>query len=128
MQGPRRSDLERKRRNPAHRGAFTLAAMLAVFLQVFVVEPHVHVANPLSAAIAAGSGSHDSQQHATLPHEQAACLVCQALASAGGALPTAGGALVEPPAASVTLSRRPLHVGPRASAHSWRSRAPPVLL
>lgn len=108
---------------------FTLAALLAVFLQAFVVEPHVHVANPLSAAIAAGTGSHDhAQQHATLPHEQTSCLVCQALAAGGGTLLTRTVDLVEPSALAILAPSQPLHVADRTRTHSWQSRAPPISL
>jgi hypothetical protein len=110
------------------RGAFTLAALLAVFLQAFVIEPHVHTANPLSTAIAANSGSHDAQQHATLPHERISCLVCQALASGPVALLASNAALAEPPRLATVLTSRQLHVGPRARAHAWQSRAPPIRL
>lgn len=105
-----------------------LAALLAVFLQAFVIEPHVHAAGPMAAAIAANAGAHDAQQHATAPHEQTSCLVCQALAAGSGALLAANAATAERPSSATTAPARQLHVGPRTDAHSWRSRAPPISL
>lgn len=128
MQGIRRSDRERGRRHSMARGAFTLAALLAVFLQAFVIEPHVHTANPMVAAIAASSAHQETHQHASLPHEQTACLVCQALAANGGALLQASATFTAPSVFAAEATPQALHVAPRAAAHSWRSRAPPIRL
>ncbi|MDZ4690560.1 hypothetical protein [Terricaulis sp.] len=110
------------------RGVFTLAALLAVFLQAFVIEPHVHSANPMAAAIAASSVHQERHQQASLSHEQTACLVCQALAANGGALLQANATVTAPAFFAATATPRVLHVAPRAVAHSWRSRAPPIEL
>jgi len=128
MQGSRRSALHDSRRRKAVRGLFTLAALLAVFLQAFVVEPHVHTANPLATAIAANAGGHEIHQHATLPHEQIKCLVCQAIAAGAGALIASGADLAKPHITIAAAPARALHVAGQATSHSWRSRAPPFSL
>lgn len=128
MQGSRRSALHDSRRRKAVRGLFTFAALLAVFLQAFVVEPHIHTANPLATAIAANAGGHEIHQHASLPHEQIKCLVCQAIAAGVGALIASAGNLVEPVVTSAEAPARALHVAEQAASHAWRSRAPPFSL
>jgi len=129
MQGRRRTELEGTRRTSAARGVFTLAALLSVFLQAFIVQTHVHALSPITqAAIERSATTMDGHQHAGLPHGPAACVVCQALAANGGATLPETAALHAPQAFAEAAQHGALHVGPRAPTHDWQSRAPPILL
>ncbi len=110
--------------------AFVLAALIAVFLQAFVVQTHIHAAGAvyLVSFTQLSGGEHElSLDASTTGDHQAACVICQAMATAGAAmLPSAAivAATVQANADAIIA----LAQAPRVHSHSWRSRAPPSFL
>jgi hypothetical protein len=130
MTGKRRSADRIFTRRTGVRAAFTLAALLAVFLQAFVVQTHIHTSGLLTQPAyervaddsASGDGAHAT---AALDHQQG-CVICQALAANGGAaLPDAAFVAATTNAAYETAALE-IRRAPRAVTHSWQSRAPPI--
>lgn len=132
MTGKRRS----AHRSPAGRNGartlFTLAALLAVFLQAFAVQTHVHAYGFASAPVVAQASDNgeasDDTAHASLAHEQTLCVICQALASSGRALVPEVPAIALVASATSQLAAIEIRDAPRAIAHAWQSRAPPTAL
>jgi hypothetical protein len=131
MTGKRRS----AHRYPAGRNGartlFTLAALLAVFLQAFAVQTHVHAYGFASAPItaqASDNGASDDTAHASLAHEQTLCVVCQALASSGRALVPEAPVIALVASTTSEVAAIEIRDAPRAIAHAWQSRAPPIAL
>jgi len=109
----------------------TLAALLAVVLQTFVVQTHIHTpVAPLHFvyAQAAGATSDDGSAHAKASNShQVLCLICQTLATSGSAmLPSA--AIVAATTQTNDEAVVALAQAPRVHSHSWQSRAPPSFL
>ena len=111
------------------RSLLTLVALFALLLQAFEVQTHVHAYGVAPAPVAgASSVAHHqaNEPHASLPHPQLLCVVCQALAAAGGAVVPAGGTLTT----AVAIAREAAAIvapdAPRVLAHAWQSRAPPA--
>jgi len=111
------------------RQAVTFAALLAVFLQAFIVQTHIHV----PAAIQFASGyeqssehAHDVSAHATASDQKVMCTLCQVLSN--------GHTLLASPAILLTTTKTnaasgiALALAPRALSHFWQSRAPPSFL
>jgi hypothetical protein len=114
-----------RRQGRTKRPAFALVALLAIFLQAFVVQTHVH--GP--SAFAAGYEQRaDGGQHVEAAGEhQVSCALCQALASAGAAtLP--GNTWVLAAERANEVAAVALALAPRRHTHSWQSRAPPSFL
>jgi len=111
----------------AGRFAPVFAALLAVFLQAFVVQTHIHAFGIAAPAIERSVDGAEDSHVASAEHERA-CVVCQALLSSGRALlPSA--AEVAPALAVVADATLPaLAQAPHVVSHSWRSRAPPLSL
>lgn len=106
------------------------AALLAVFLQAFAIQTHVHafgVAGPSAYAQAAGEAALSSDAvHVTAADHQTICAVCEAFANSGrAALPEAPVIAAQTNAAYETAALEIRRV-PRALTHSWQSRAPPI--
>lgn len=111
------------------RPAFALIALLAVFLQAFVVQTHVHaIGAPLSIGYQQPAAAHDDAAHAMATTEhQLVCAICQALATSGTAtLPASTVALIAEQ--SSTLALVALALAPQTISHFWQSRAPPSFL
>ena len=110
--------------------AFMLTALLAVFLQAFAVQTHVHVSGATysSGYTQQTGGSHELSVDASADGDhQVACVICQAMSAAGTAtLPTA--AIVAATAQSNAETAAAIALAPRVFSHSWRSRAPPSFL
>jgi hypothetical protein len=127
MTGTRRSD--RPVRAAKERSATLFAALLAVFLQAFVVQTHVHAAPiaPINLSfersVDAGSEAHVSVAN----HHQRFCAICQALAAGGAATLPAAASLISSDAVGEQAILA-IAAAPRAHTHSWRSRAPPSIL
>lgn len=108
---------------------FAWAALLAVAMQAFVVQTHVDgfVGAPTAAyersEIAAGP-----QLHQVSDAAQAACLTCEALASAGRLLLASDAAIVRADNVSFRDVAPEIRSAQAAPAHTWRSRAPPAFL
>ncbi|HYD87386.1 MAG TPA: hypothetical protein VEA80_07920 [Vitreimonas sp.] len=104
-----------------------LAALLAVFLQAFVVQTHVH-AFAFGAPAVERSESAAAENHASDvvgAKHAGACVFCEALRSSGRAtLPLAAEISAEHSVAA-EASTLAIQLAPFAASHSWRSRAPP---
>lgn len=127
MTGKRRSD--RRVRAAKGRIATVFAALLAVFLQAFVVQTHIHA--PLDSVglrIARAASDYDATTRVSLATDQQRfCPVCEAMAVAGAAtLPTSASVLAMDAAGERAILA--LSQAPRPHTHSWRSRAPPSFL
>lgn len=127
MTGRRRSD--RLFRAASGRTATVFAALLAVFLQAFVVQTHIHAAPfaPIKVGVERSLDT-SGETHVSIGSEhQRFCVVCQTLAAAGAAmLPSAASPIAadtDDAEAVAAIAR-----APRAHTHSWRSRAPPSFL
>jgi len=105
---------------------FTLVAFVAVLLQAFVIQTHIHVpVAPVASAAVSGS---DQAPHATASnHHRFACVFCQALA-AGGVATLTTSAIVHGAYQTNTASDIALALAPHTRSHSWQSRAPPSFL
>ncbi len=105
------------------------AALLAVFLQAFVVQTHVHASGLLTvAAHEQVLGDVDGGVHVTNPNDHAKAAICDIIISAchttlAIAAPVSARADAVSQAALVAIRR-----APRALTHSWQSRAPPIAL
>lgn len=109
--------------------AFVFAAMLAIFLQAFAVQTHIHAfAAPIAVVHeqAADNGVEPDGAHATVADHQTICAICQALAANGSATLADGAQLAALTASSNETSALEIRRAPRALTHSWQSRAPPI--
>lgn len=129
----RSRSLNTGRRNRA-RLLFTFAALLAMVLQSFVVQTHVHPLNSISIAAAFESGSDNAVSAGERVHvsnagdHSAGCIICQALAASGHAALASAGVLLLTAAAASAETALTIGHAPRAHTHSWQSRAPPIHL
>jgi hypothetical protein len=114
------------------RWASTLLASLAVLLQAFVVQTHVHglAGQDTGVSIALFDGGQPPTNNGTAPNHrnQQPCLICQALATGASAVvsatptfaPLTHALRAEPVAEVALIATRP--------SHAWQSRAPPTAL
>lgn len=114
------------------RFAFVLTALLSIFLQAFVVQTHVHVSGATySSASYTQQAGHASDELtidvSSAGDHQVACVICQAMATAGTAL-TPSAAIISATVASNADAVLALAQAPRVHTHSWQSRAPPSFL
>jgi hypothetical protein len=121
----------RREGESARRPAFALIALLAVFLQAFVVQTHVHAPGTVAFIgheLNAATVSDDSAPFvAAIDGDQAVGVLCQVPAAAGATTvpsPTVTFA-TECPADAAIIA---LSLAPQLHTHSWRSRAPPTFL
>lgn len=124
-----RSHHGRERRAAVKRPALTFAALLAVFLQTFVVQTHVHVLPAQVAAVeSAGATTHTASERASTARDAPVlCAICQTMATTGTALLGQAAALViDTPHAN--QPREAPQVALQITSHSWQSRAPPTFL
>lgn len=125
MTGTRRSANLTTAARPGRRFA-ALLALVAVFLNAFVVQTHLHTIAPFHAAAIERQADGADDTHATVTHEQAGCVICQALASGANApLPDAALALLTARHAETAAVAEATNA-PEPAAHFWRSRAPPL--
>lgn len=119
----RAGEFAARRRHPA----FVLLAVVAVFLQAFVVQTHFHAIAPIAGGYEQRADS-DHEQHVSLTDEhRVSCALCQTLATAGAAtLPSEAFILATERASQAALVA--LAIAPRVHTHSWQSRAPPTFL
>ncbi|MBK6702887.1 MAG: hypothetical protein IPG56_03300 [Caulobacteraceae bacterium] len=105
--------------------------MLAVFLQAFVVQTHVHTPTaPLQLSYAQPAGATDDAQahaRATNTHHQILCVICLTMAASGSATLPAS-AIVTATTQTNGEALVAIALAPRVHSHSWRSRAPPSFL
>lgn len=109
------------------RQAFTLAALLAIFLQAFVVQTHIHTPVMAVAASVDADGSAVHEHATTASDHQRVCAICQVLASSGSATLPSTAVLAVAKLTSLAAGVA-LATAPRVHTHSWRSRAPPSIL
>lgn len=113
------------------RGSFGLAALFAIALQVFVVQTHVHAFGVAHAAPAFTQSSHEATAHApdgAAGEAQRICVVCQAQAEAGRMLAPAAAQVVHAAGIAYAQATPDIRFVAAAPAHSWQSRAPPIIL
>jgi len=111
----------------AGRFAPVFAALLAVFLQAFVVQTHIHAFGIAAPAIERSVDGADDGHIASAEHERT-CVVCQALLSNGRALLPSTAEAAPKPALVAVAAPLALPQTPHGVSHSWRSRAPPLSL
>jgi hypothetical protein len=119
----------RSRQTSAPRRVFALLALLAMFLQTFVVQTHVHSTPiaPLVACEQTADGRHADQHVAATDSHQIFCAICEALAANPTTLPDAATASIAvDPAGEAALVA--LAIAPLTRSYSWQSRAPPTRL
>jgi hypothetical protein len=118
----------RSRQTSASRRASALFALLAVFMQTFVVQTHVHSA-PIAPVVCeqTADGRHADQHVTAADEHQLSCVICQALAASATTLPDASVASVAVDPAG-EAARIALALAPTTRSYSWQSRAPPALL
>mgnify|MGYP001240489094 CR=1 FL=1 len=124
-----RSHHRRGSRAAVKRPALTFAALLAVFLQAFVVQTHVHVVPaPVAAVEVAGATTHAASERASTARDAPAlCVICQTMATSGTALLGHAAALIID-TAHADQPREAAQVALQITSHSWQSRAPPTFL
>jgi hypothetical protein len=130
MTGKRRSADRIFARRTGVRAAFALVALLAIFLQAFVVQTHIHTSGLLAPPTyerTADARASDDAAHATaaIDHQQG-CIICQALAANGSATLTDAAHVAAITNASYEIAALEIRRAPRAVTHSWQSRAPPI--
>lgn len=109
------------------RQAVTFAALLAVFLQAFIVQTHIHM--PAAIQFAAGyeqSSAHDTSAHATASDQKVMCALCQVLSNSSTLLTSS--AILLATMQTNAAGDVALTLAPRALSHFWQSRAPPSFL
>lgn len=109
------------------RGSFGLAALFAIAVQVFVVQTHVHAFGVAHAAFT----QNEATAHAldgTAGEAQRSCVVCQAQAEAGRMLAPAAAQVVHAGGLAFAQAAPDIRFVAAAPAHSWQSRAPPIVL
>ncbi len=111
------------------RAVVTLVALIAIALQAFIVQTHVHAfAAPVAIAAQADQASADHTEHASNVHAQAACVICMTLAASGRATLATSTALPAEHVATFEVATFVLPRAPPAISHAWQSRAPPIAL
>lgn len=118
------------RRAPA-RAAIRFAALLAVFLQAFVAQTHIHsfsAATSSSYERAASGASHSDAVYASAADHRTSCAACEALATGGRAALPSGPALVAFDLVTFETAAVAFSRAPQLPAHPWQSRAPPSFL
>jgi hypothetical protein len=107
-----------------------LAALVAVFIQAFVIQTHIHETAPFRATAFERAADHEApgHTHVSATHKQAGCITCIAFASAGVSLATDAFTLIASLNATTAAATLAIRQAPRAISYSWRSRAPPIAL
>lgn len=127
MNETRRSDAHVRPRRKRARMVFVFAAMLAVLLQAFAIQTHVH-AFAAPAAVSAQQSADDgaATEHASAADHQTVCIICQALAANGSVTLVDAAHVAAQSNAAYQTAALEIRRAPRALAHSWQSRAPPI--
>lgn len=127
---PTRRTQDRKEGRARARVFVMLAALVAVMIQAFVIQTHIHQTAPFMATAFERVADHDEpgHTHLTATHEQAGCITCIAFASAGVSLAPDAFTLIASLNATTEAATLAIRQAPRAISYSWRSRAPPIAL
>jgi hypothetical protein len=111
--------------------AFALIALLAVFLQAFVAQTHVHAPGTVAVVghelLGAKASDDSTPQASASDSNQVAAVLCQVPALAVAA-PIPGPATVAATQGSADEAIVALSLAPQLHTHSWQSRAPPSFL
>ena len=115
-----------------HQSLLALLAIVAIFLQTFVVQTHVDGLTGLQSATAIerANGSPAPLAHVETGSRDAqpACPICQAMATAGTTLLASGPALVSALGLIAHEAQLAIPLVSVRPAHAWQSRAPPISL
>jgi Protein of unknown function (DUF2946) len=106
----------------------TLVALLALLLQGFLVQTHVHVFSLAASYEQSAGATHSDSAHLDAAHQQASCVICQALANSGRAALPQAPKFVAHLSGTYETAVRAIRNAPRSLTHSWQSRAPPIAL
>ncbi|QGZ97116.1 hypothetical protein [Terricaulis silvestris] len=105
--------------------AFVFAAMLAVFLQAFAVQTHIHASGVLTvAAHERTAGDTDGAVHVSDADDKAR--ICDIVTSTCHTTLTVSRALAAHTVGANEAAAVAIRLAPRAVTHSWQSRAPPI--
>lgn len=134
----RRLNSRHSRRERSHPRAFNpaalLAALLALTIQLFVVQTHIHgdggwpgiSSAPGLSADGANAGRVHHPDKFPIKEDPSNCPLCQEFAHAGGYLPSVQIAILPPSASIGELSFAVQFAEPRQHiSHPWFGRAPP---
>ena len=127
MKGTGRSQTGSRVRRAGARPAL-FAALLAVLLQAFVVQTHVHAFGPPAATQQSAAAGAADTAHVAAAHDQGACVFCETLAGSGRATLTQSAVAITADRAVHDGAARVVQPAARAVSHAWRSRAPPIRL
>ena len=122
--------------NAVGRALMTFMAVVAVLLQTFVVQTHVHGSGGFDLSVGAPIASTASRvgqfdqppRAATDQGDKTPCIICQTLATAGATVLAADPPLVSALGVIAHEARLNIPVVPRPVSHLWQSRAPPTFL
>jgi hypothetical protein len=106
------------------------AALLAVFLQAFVVQTHIHASPvaPINLSFERSVNASADDTHVSVAGgHQRFCAICQALAATGAATLPAAAPLISTDSVGEQAILA-ISLAPRAHSHSWQSRAPPSFI
>jgi len=110
------------------------AALFAILVQTFVVQTHVHTAgeaggsNAQLVQWASHGAAHASPSVAAPGAQHDDCVLCQTLAMSGASVLAAASSVSLSHDVSISLPLAALELVAAPPAHSWQSRAPPILL
>jgi|GEM_PF-2240415 len=104
-----------------------LAALLALFLQAFLVQTHVHAFALGTPAIERSQDdpAHADDGHVASTQHAAACVFCEALRSSGRSVLAPAIVIAGERQVIVETAVLAFPSTPHAISHAWRSRAPP---
>jgi hypothetical protein len=131
---PKRRTQDRVERSAPVRAFAMLAATVALFLQIFVVQTHTHVQPPLGSwgvtetTSFHADGDGHNHTHVELAHDKVGCIVCAVHATTGSATLAGAAILYAAHNAAYETAARAIRRAPLAITHSWQSRAPPLAL
>lgn len=131
---PKRRTQDRVERSAPVRAFTMLAATVALFLQIFIVQTHTHVQPPLGSwgvtetTSFHADGDGHNHTHVELAHNKVGCIVCAVHATTGSATLAGAAILSSAHNAAYETAARAIRRAPLAITHSWQSRAPPPAL
>jgi len=114
----------------AHRLGPVFAALLALFLQAFVLQTHVHAVAEVAPAIqrAQAGGEHATDSSLADAKHAQACVICATLHGSSRALAATSQELAPQLGEDIHARAFAARAPPCARAHAYRSRAPPSFL
>jgi len=116
-------------RRPMGRAGTLFAALLAVFLQAFVVQTHVHASGVMTVAAHEQSiGVKDGGVHLSNGQDHAKFAICDIIISVCHSTLAVAPVIAERTIATNEATALAIRRAPRALTHTWQSRAPPIAL